>query len=321
MLGWVIDALALAGVPSGTLVLSEEVSDFEDMLGQLKQFNVAIQLARQGTGDAVAAAGFALTDVDLPSYARGRLVRGDQLRAKSVIICAGDTPALSPQTLNRFIQECQQSDAHIAVLGVRLPDPKGYGRCLTQNGQLLAIVEERDASPEQRSIQICNSGVIWARTTELFSLLGKLTPNNAQSEYYLTDCITLAAQAGLKTKLYTTDDWESFAGVNDRRQLADVESFMIRRHLNDLMVSGVTLRLPHTIYIEPQVSCGPDSEVEPHVYLAGSTKIGSFCRIGHSSRIENSQIGDGAVIGPGSTIIGTKIRAGEHLPPLTVRIA
>lgn len=321
MLGWVVDSLAQAGVAAGTFVLSSELKDFETFLEDYRHYNATVQAARQGTGDAVAAAGFAFAGVTLPSFARGQLLCGAPLAAKSVIICAGDTPALDPQTLARFIQDCQHSDCHLGVLGMQLHDPKGYGRCLTQDGKLIAIIEEKDATPEQRSIRVCNSGVIWARTPELFSLLEKLTPNNAQSEYYLTDCVSLAAQRGLNTKLFVTDDWESFAGVNDRRQLAEVESFIIRRHLQRLMLSGVTLHLPQTIYIEPQVRCGAESEIEPHVYISGQTDIGQSCYIGHGSRIENARIGDGASIGPGCTILGTEILPGERLPPSTIRIA
>jgi bifunctional UDP-N-acetylglucosamine pyrophosphorylase/glucosamine-1-phosphate N-acetyltransferase len=321
MLGWVVDALAKAGVDHGTVVLSDELDSFEPFLAAHPKLNVAIQEARQGTGDAVAAAAFAHADVERPPFARGRLHRGSKLSSKAVVICAGDTPALDPTTLARFIEECSASNAAVGVLGMRVPDPKGYGRCVTQDGQLLAIVEERDATPEQRRIDVCNSGVIWARTAELFRVLGTLTPSNAQAEYYLTDCVAMARKAGLATTVVITDDWESFAGVNDRRQLAEVETVLVRRALFALMASGVTIRLPDTVYMEPQVVCGPDTEIEPHVHVAGATTIGAGCLIGSGARLDGVRVGDGAKIGPGCVLTGGRVGSGERVPPLSVRIA
>lgn len=321
MLGWVFDALAAAGVQQGTVVLSDELGAFEQFLAARNHLAVAIQEARQGTGDAVAAAAFAHSQVVRPPFARGRLHRGAPITSRSVIICAGDTPALDPTLLARFIDDCHRSDACLGVLGMRVPDPKGYGRCITENNKLIGIVEERDATPEQRAVNICNSGVIWARTAELFKILSDLKPNNAQSEYYLTDCVALAVAAGLATRLFITDDWESFAGVNDRRQLAAVEAVLIRRSLSALMESGVTVRLPSTIYVEPQVTCAPDSEIEPNTYLAGATRIGAGCRIGSGSRLNNVRVGDGAQIGPGCVLEDVIIEPGAFVPPLSIRKA
>ena len=321
MLGWVVDALAAAGVHHGTLVLSAELDSFKPFLATHEHLAVAIQEARQGTGDAVAAAAFALHHVVKPAFARGRLHHGHPVSSRAVIICAGDTPALDPALLTRFIEDCQHSGAVLGVLGMRVPDPKGYGRCITHQGQLVGIIEERDATAEQRAVNICNSGVIWAQTPNLFDLLAKLRPDNAQAEYYLTDCVRLAHAAGLSTKLFVTDDWESFSGINDRRQLAAVESILIRRALASLMERGVTIRLPETVYVEPQVQCGPDSEIEPQTYLAGTTTVGAGCHIGGGSRLTNVHVGDGAHISPGCVLSGITVKPGECIPPLSIRIS
>jgi bifunctional UDP-N-acetylglucosamine pyrophosphorylase/glucosamine-1-phosphate N-acetyltransferase len=162
-----------------------------------------------------------------PDYASQKLLAGAKLQAETVIICAGDTPAIEAPIIADFLNKCRDSNCTFGVLGMELPNPAGYGRLVTdEKAQLLAIVEDRDATPEQKEIHTCNSGIIFAKIPELFQSLGELTPNNNQGEYYLTDIFSIARKRNYPTFVYTTNRWQAFAGINTPEQKAEVEAFM-----------------------------------------------------------------------------------------------
>jgi bifunctional UDP-N-acetylglucosamine pyrophosphorylase/glucosamine-1-phosphate N-acetyltransferase len=202
---------------------------------------------------------------------------------------------------------------------MRVADPTGYGRILTgADGNFAAIVEERDASPDQRKINRCNSGVIFAKAASLFGLLDELRPNNSQGEYYLTDCLGLAVQKNLKVVTHECDDWQDFLGVNDRSQLAAVEKILVRRMIDSLMKSGVTFHNPESCHIEADCKVGVDSEIGSGVCLEGRTVIGRGCKVGSNVTLDDVELGDGAVIGAGSVVRNYVVNPGENIPPLSM---
>ena len=187
---------------------------------------------------------------------------------------------------------------------MRLPHPHGYGRMVTDGGQLTAIVEEKDADAATRSITLCNTGIMLARVDALFAALCRLTPNNAQKEYYLTDSVGHARALGYSVYAHESSDWQEFSGINDRIQLAAVESWLMSRKRRELMAEGVTVHLPESVYVEDTVEVGADTLIESGCHLSGNTRIGSNC-----------------VIGAGSVLRNVTIAKGERVPPLSVRIS
>ena len=157
---------------------------------------------------------------------------------------------------------------------------------------LAKIVEEKDATEEQKKIGLCNSGVILAKTDLLFDLISKLNNNNAQKEYYLTDCFELAKKDGETVEIFETDDYASFFGVNNRAQLAKAEEVILNKNREKIMAAGVSLKMPNTCYIEDNVEIGSDTVINGNCYLAGDTKIGKNCIIESNVVLENIKIDD-----------------------------
>ncbi len=228
MISWVFDALEESDVKKICLILSEDLDGFEPFLAKHEEILVAIQSNRLGTGDAVASAAFAFNDVALPPYAAGRLHQGQKASTDAVLICAGDVPAIQAESLKDFLRDSQGSS--LSVLGMRVPDPTGYGRLVVKDGnQLDAIVEEKDADEAIRKITLCNSGIIYAKAEVLFELLSELDNKNSSEEYYLTDCFKLARERGISTHVHVAKDHREFAGVNTQDQLKLLEEWMVTR--------------------------------------------------------------------------------------------
>ena len=227
MVSHVVDALKASGVGRVGLVLSEQLSDFEDILTKNPELEVCIQKDRRGTGDAVASSAAFFEGVEIPGYAQLNLHKGAKASSDHIIICAGDTPALSTEVVAAFLKSHIESDASVSVIGMELDDPSGYGRLvMTESGALTEIVEHKDASSEQLKINACNTGVIAAKSSDLFKLLSEVTSDNAQNEYYLTDIIGLGNKHGLSVQAFLTKNWQSFMGVNTPEQKEVIETYM-----------------------------------------------------------------------------------------------
>lgn len=325
MLGWVTQVLKAAGFAEQCVVLSEDLGDFKSFLAREAGLRVAIQQNRLGTGDAVAATAWSFAGAQPASYAKGYALAGQGpaslITSRFVLIAAGDVPGMRSSELAAFMTAFQQSGAAVGVLGMRVPDPRGYGRLvLGHNDELLEIVEEKDASPDVKRLDICNTGVMAVETATLFRLLQVLTPNNAQSEYYLTDIVRHARRQNQRAMAYLAAEHRDYAGVNDRQQLNEVETWLLKRLRQGLMASGVTLRLPETIYIEADVGVEADTEIGPGCRLAGRTHVGAGSRLGSHAVVTDCRIGAGARIGDGAVLEGCIIAEGTVVPPLTVRV-
>ena len=303
ILSRIIDTLRTSGIEHNCLVLGGDLNHFDKILTENEDVTCVIQNNRLGTGDAVASALVALDGCLPPDYTNGTIHSGQKITSDYVLITAGDTPALSASVLKDFIQNCLSHKAKIGVIGMLHETPFGYGRLIVENGTLDRIVEEKDASPEEKEVNLCNSGVIFAETKLLNDLLQKIDNNNAQSEYYLTDCFQLAKEAGENAFVYQTKDFRSFDGVNNRSQLCHIEEWVVSKKRNDLMTEGVTFKLPQTCYIEEQVSIGRETVIGPNCSISGSTKIGENCRVGAGSILENQKIESDSIIAPGSVLI------------------
>ncbi len=301
MLGRVISTLRTIGIEDVCTVIGGELEQLSLYLESFQPLTLTVQSARLGTGEAVACAGFGFTETAIPPYAQGHWWSGNKLECSHVLICAGDTPALDHQVLRSFLDFCHGKSSRLAVLAMKHPKPKGYGRILCDdNGHLARIVEEKDANADEKLIDVCNSGVIFAEKNLLFTLLGQLTTHNAQKEYYLTDCFAKARSQGIPADVWITDHYEAFDGVNDRRQLAELEQRLLRKLRESWMLNGVSFRLPESCYIEDAVNIGEDSVIGAHCTLLGRTRIGKGCEIGSHVCLKDVIIPDGMTVPPGT---------------------
>jgi len=277
MVGLAARAMREAGVERIVVVIGHGAELVREELGE--GFLYAIQDPPQGTGDAARKGYEALGEWDGP-----------------VLVASGDTPLTTGEALKQLIDRQRESGAASVVATVVLDDPTGYGRILMDGSRYVGIVEEKDATPEQRQLKETCVSVYCFDGKALRSALPKLDNSNAQGEYYLTDVPALTSADGGEVALVRFDDHTLFSGVNDRIQLAEAESVLRNRILRRHMAAGVTIIDPQSTYIGLDVEIGPDTVLHPNTVLEGNTKIGLGCEIGPNTRIRDCHVGDGALI-------------------------
>ena len=225
----------------------------------------------------------------------------------NVIILYGDTPLIMDKTIEKLMEYHKKNKYNGTVLTAFLDDPIGYGRIVRDDsGDILKIVEDKDATEEEKKLKEINSGIYCFNGKDLKYALGKIDNNNAQGEYYITDVITILKEKGDKVGAYRIEDPREIHGVNSRIQLAFCEKIMRERINKNHMLKGVTIIDPERTYIESGISIGKDSIIYPGAILVGDTIIGENCIIGQNSRIENSRIGNQVEI-HSSTITESKV--------------
>lgn len=237
-----------------------------------------------------------------------------------LMILSGDVPLISPQTLMDFLAAHKALQAALSVLTVTLDDPANYGRIIRdQGGWLEAIVEAKDASPEQKLIQEINSGFYVGDCRLIFEAIERLTPNNAQKEYYLTDVAADFRAGGHKVAAIGSPDPLEVQGVNDRLELAMCQEVLRNRTNTAWMRSGVTMQNPESIYIEPGVKLAADVTLGQGVVMTGHTTVAEQAEIGPYCIIESCRLGAGAKIGAHCILTGAEVMHGESVPPLSVK--
>ena len=198
-----------------------------------------------------------------------------------VVVTYGDVPLLHADTLAGLIAAHNAESAAVTLITTTLPDPTGYGRVVrTQDGEVLGVVEQADASPSQRAVREINAGVYAFDVASLRSELSRLKPHNAQQELYLTDVISIFRSDGHTVRSYHVDDSALVAGINDRVQLAELGGELNRRIVAAHQRAGVTIIDPATTWIDVDVTIGRDTVVHPGTQLLGSTRVGDHCQIG-----------------------------------------
>jgi bifunctional UDP-N-acetylglucosamine pyrophosphorylase / glucosamine-1-phosphate N-acetyltransferase len=254
------------------------------------------QTKRLGTGHAVLMAQEALNDF-----------------SGTVVVLAGDVPLIAPASLSKLLGHISEK-TDMAVLGFQAANPFGYGRLIvTRDDRVLAIREQKDASPAEREISLCNSGIIAIDNQLLWQLLPKVKPNNAQGEIYLTDLVELVNQAGRVVALETCSEDET-QGVNDRVQLSQIEARLQAQYRQHAMQNGATLIDPATTYFSADTVIGSDVVIEPNVFFGPGTKIGNGVRILANCHIEGTTVEEGAVIGPFARLRpGAEIGTDAHI--------
>lgn len=217
----------------------------------------------------------------------------------SVVILCGDVPFLRAETLSGFVHRCETEEASLGVLTVLVDDPEHYGRIIKdQAGNILRIVEQKDATIEERAIREVNTGIYWAKCPVLTSALERVEKENAQREYYLTDIVELARKAGQKVISVAADNAVEVIGINSREDLAGAWRTKQAEVNKGWMVEGVSIMDPLNTYIEPSVRIGKDTVIYPFTVLRGETRIGENVTILSFSQIDNSEIPTGRSVGP-----------------------
>ena len=212
------------------------------------------------------------------------------------IVLYGDTPFIRPETLTAM-SDARKSGADIVVLGFEAADPARYGRLITDGSALTKIVEWKDATAVERSITLCNSGVILADAGTLLRLAAKVDNDNAAGEYYLTDIVELGRAEGLAAQVVTCPEAETL-GINTRADLAAAEAVFQTNARQNAMVNGVTLLAPDSVYFSYDTHIGRDAVVEQNVVFAPGVTVESGARIRAFSHLEGAHVGSGAIVGP-----------------------
>jgi bifunctional UDP-N-acetylglucosamine pyrophosphorylase/glucosamine-1-phosphate N-acetyltransferase len=244
-----------------------------------------------------------------------------------ILILYGDAPLVGPATMQRMLDRLEAEDAPAAVVvGFRPADPLNYGRVIAdENGTIRKMVEHKDATNEERQVDLCNSGLMAARATDLWPLLSGVDNDNAAGEYYLPDIVMLAAAVGRVSAVIETHS-DEVAGVNSRAELAVLESLWQRRRRAELMADGVTLVAPETVWFAHDTQIGRDTVVEPNVVFGPGVAIGEDARIRAFSHLEGATVATGAEIGPYARLrpgadIGEKAKVGNFVEIKKARLA
>jgi bifunctional UDP-N-acetylglucosamine pyrophosphorylase/glucosamine-1-phosphate N-acetyltransferase len=285
MIAYVIDALDELGIQKKVIVLGHQRERVAEFLNDRSEVTLlAVQIAVQerplGTGDAVKSAE--------QFFDNG---------TDDVLVLSGDTPLLSKDTVERLIKTHHHSGAEATILTVEMQNPTGYGRIVKDNeGYILRIVEETDASPEERAITTINTGTYCFKVSTLFSALKMVSSANAQGEYYLTDVFEILNSQGGKIVSVSAASSIEVMGINSRKELAVAETYLRQQILDNLMNNGVTIVYPETVFIDRGVKIGQDTVVYPFTAIIGQSVIGEGCSIGPHACIIDATVGDGATV-------------------------
>lgn len=238
--------------------------------------------------------------------------------ARLVVVVPGDAPLLRPQTLAALIDTHRRGEAAATILSAELENPADYGRVVRDSeGRVQAIVEEKAATPEQRAIREVNSSIYCFSLDTLWSCLNALRPDNFHRELYLTDVIGLLRQRDERVLAQIAPDANEILGCNTRASLADIDRIFRARKSAELMDAGVTIYLPETVTIDPQVTSGPDTLVEPGVQLLGQTRLGARCVIRAGCVLEDVRVEDDAVIGAHSNLFSCRVGPRAMIGPFS----
>lgn len=275
---WVVDAAREAGVDEVVTV----VGHAREQVVPLVEADtvIAIQTEQRGTADAVLACKDALDGFE-----------------GSLVVLSGDCPLVTAETISALMKTREEVDAAAVVLTMQPENPFGYGRIIRdEDGQVLRIVEQKDASPEEAAVRECNSGFYCFDAKALFEALSEVGSDNAQGEFYLTDVLAICRAKGRPVLgLLAADDGECL-GVNSRLQLAEATKIMQRRINERHMAAGVTMMDPDSVWIGPDVKIASDVEILPGVMLMGKTSIGEDSLIGPNTRLTDTCVGERCVV-------------------------
>ena len=286
ILSYPLRALKKLEIGRQVVVIGSNGQEVMDAFSDWSGVCFAWQREQKGTADAAA---MALTELE-------------DFSGNILIVC-GDVPLLKAETLHELLLRHKQTQAALSVLSAVLPDGGAYGRLVLDSaGELVRIVEARDASPTELEVCRINSGIYCVEADFLRQVLAGIGCENAQGEYYLTDMVAEASHSGRKVIFLDVADSDEIMGINDREQLSQAEVLMADRIRRQWQGDGVTIRFPEQVTIEPDVSIGMDTTVEKGVSLKGKTIIGTGCHIGEGAIIQDVHLADRVKVLPYSVL-------------------
>lgn len=294
LIDWVISAVTGAGAEKSIAVIGHMAEKMEKYLGDRVIY--AYQREQLGTGHAVMQGIAPISD-----------------KEGSVIVVCGDTPLITSEMIRNAYEEHKNADRAATVITAVCDNPFGYGRIVRNSGNVVKIVEQKDASEDEKKITEINSGMFIFDIKKLNSALARITNNNAQGEYYLTDVIEILINDGESVGAYITD-MEQILGVNDRIQLSLADELLNRRNVYALMRDGVRILNPETVRVDEGVKVGMDTVIYPNTILEGNTRIGEDCVIGPNSRLKNCKVGDKTEV-QSSVALDSEIGSGTAVGP------
>ncbi len=293
---WVIDESKNAGAEEVVAIIGHKAEMVRPVVE--KTAKTAIQAEQLGTGHAVMQAIPFIKDYK--GY---------------VVILNGDTPLIRAETIEKAVKYHAEKGNSATVITAELPDATGYGRIVrSEDGSVLKIVEQKDASEEEKKIRDINSGMYVFDSEALVWSLDKLTPNNAQGEYYLTDTLQILREAGKKIGGFTIADNDEIRGINNRIQQSEAEAIMQDRINKKHMTNGVTIINPSTVIIGAETEIGQDTIIASNVTILGNTKIGAKCVIEMGCKLENAVLADNVTV-TSSVILDSEIGEGTSVGP------
>jgi bifunctional UDP-N-acetylglucosamine pyrophosphorylase/glucosamine-1-phosphate N-acetyltransferase len=296
LLGHVLAAVRAAGAADAAVVVGpghEAVSLVAQRL--MPEAQVFVQTERRGTAHAVLSA-------------RQAIARGFD----DIVVAFGDTPLIRPETLTR-VRKPLADGAAVVVLGFRPRDPSGYGRLLTRGHDLVAVREEKDATPAERAIGFCNAGLMALSGRHALAILDRIGDANAKREFYLTDAVEIARTMGHKVTAIEAEEGE-VRGINTKAQLAEAEAELQQRLRAAALEAGVTMVAPETVYLAADTKLGVGVEIEPFVVFGPGVVVEDGAVIRSFSRLEMAHIGPAATVGPFARLRpGARIGAGAHI--------
>ena len=282
MLGWVLDAARAAGSGEVCVVTGSRREQVESWLAEHDpRARTVYQAQRLGTGHAVR-----MAEAFIRAHARGG----------NVLILNGDAPFLGAAAIREALRRHARDGNAVTVISAVLEDPAGYGRIIRSapGGPLRAIVEQKDASPDERAVREVNSGAYWFRQEDLLRVLPEIGRGNAQGEYYLTDAVQLLIRRGRRAGACPADSPDAVKGANDCLQLHELNVLARRAVLESLMRGGVEIPCADGVVIGPDVRFGENCRVLPGTVLSGRTTVGDGCVLGPGTVLEDCAVGDGA---------------------------
>ena len=303
LLGYVLDAINKTEIIEKSYVIvghqAEKVTEF--VKSNYDNAETVLQTPQLGTGHAVSMVCPNLKDFD-----------------GEVLILCGDTPLVTPETIKEFVTHHRNQNSDITVMSAIFENPTNYGRIIRKGEKLSAIVEEKDATSEQKAIKEVNAGIYCINWSKVKTAFSELKNNNAQGEYYLTDIISWGVEKGLNTNVYTIEDNSEIFGINSKAHLAQATSMLNKKILQKHLENGVTIVDTNSVWISQDTEIGADTVIFPNVYITGKNKIGNNCKIGPFAHLRGDvELGDNVKIGNFVEVKKSKIASNTNTCHLT----
>jgi bifunctional UDP-N-acetylglucosamine pyrophosphorylase/glucosamine-1-phosphate N-acetyltransferase len=298
MIDFVLGAAAALAPRSITVVVGHQAEELKRALAGRPGLTFVVQEPQLGTAHALL-----MTEPAL-SAARGTL-----------ILLSGDVPLLTAGTLERLVARHTTIGAAATIVTAEVDEPYGYGRIVRLDDRVERVVEEKDATPEERTIHEINSGIYAFDLEGLFDAVRSIAAENAQREYYLPDLVAIYRAQGREVETVTVTDPDEIRGINSRAELAAVSRIVRDAKTAALMASGVTIEDPATVFVDRDVDIGTDTIVHPGVTIEGDTVVGRNCEIFNGVRIRNCRIGDGVTVLDHCVLTDTTVANGVSVGP------